>query len=320
MTSRIDAHQHFWHPARGDYRWLRADLPICRPFGPADLAPHLRNCRIDGTLLVQTAPTLGETEYLLGIADATSFVRGVVGWVDFDDPGNRSAMERLGAHPKLKGLRPMIQDLPDDRWMLRTKLRWAFDALEALNLVFDALVFPRHLDHLLHLLQRHPALVSVIDHGGKPNIRGRAFADWAAAMKRLARETSACCKLSGLATEAGSNWTVVGFAPLCRSSPRDLRSRPVDLRLGLAGGDARDGLRRLGRRGGGADRRRLGCRAGSDLRRHGCSRLWAGASVTKQGGRMTDKSGINTMKGSTYNSRSAVSSRKPTLAWREISS
>ncbi|HXZ14712.1 MAG TPA: amidohydrolase family protein [Roseiarcus sp.] len=213
MTPRIDAHQHFWHPARGDYGWLSADLPICRPFGPADLAPHLRNCRIDGTLLVQAAPTLGETEYLLGIADATSIVRGVVGWVDFDDPGNRATMERLGAHPKLKGFRPMIQDLPDDRWMLRTELRWAFDALEALDLVFDALVFPRHLDHLLHLLQRHPALVSVIDHGAKPNIHGHAFDDWAAAMTRLARETSTCCKLSGLATEAGPNWTVAELRP-----------------------------------------------------------------------------------------------------------
>ena len=58
MTLRIDAHQHFWHPARGDYGWLRADLPICRPYGPADLAPHLRNCGIDGTVLVQAAPTL----------------------------------------------------------------------------------------------------------------------------------------------------------------------------------------------------------------------------------------------------------------------
>jgi L-fuconolactonase len=94
----------------------------------------------------------------------------------------------------------MIHDLPDGRWMLRTELRWAFDALEELDLVFDALVFPRHLDHLLHLWQRYPALVSIIDHTAKPNIRGREFAVWAAAMKGLARETSACCKLSGLAT------------------------------------------------------------------------------------------------------------------------
>jgi L-fuconolactonase len=97
--------------------------------------------------------------------------------------------------------------------MLRTDLRWAFDALVALNLVFDALVFPRHLDHLLHLLQRHPALVSVIDHAAKPNIRGREFSDWAAAMKRLAPETSAYCKLSGLATEAAAKWTVTDLRP-----------------------------------------------------------------------------------------------------------
>lgn len=213
MKARIDAHQHFWNPARGDYGWLSPDLPIYRTYGPADLRPHLRKSGFDGTVLVQAAPTLHETEYLLGIADATSFVLGVVGWVDFELPGSRAQMERLGVHPKLKGLRPMIQDLPDDRWMLRTELGWAFDALEALELVFDALVFPRHLDHLLHLLQRHPALVSVIDHAAKPNIRGREFADWAAAMKGLARETSAYCKLSGLATEAGANWTVADLRP-----------------------------------------------------------------------------------------------------------
>lgn len=207
MTLRVDAHQHFWNPARGDYGWLHAGLPICRPYGPADLLPHLRACHFDGTILVQAAPTLHETEYLLGIADATPFVLGVVGWVDFERPCSRGQMERLVRHPKLRGLRPMIQDLPDDRWMLRGAIRWAFDALQELGLVFDALVFPRHLEHLLRLLRRHPALVTVIDHGAKPNIRDGAFADWAETMKRISVETSACCKLSGLATEAAADWT-----------------------------------------------------------------------------------------------------------------
>jgi L-fuconolactonase len=213
MTPRIDAHQHFWNPARGDYFWLRADMSICRSYGPFDLAPHLRNCRIDGTVLVQAAPTFNETEYLLGIADATPFVCGVVGWVDFEKRESRAAMERLAAHRKLKGLRPMIQDLPDDRWMLREDVAWAFAAMAALGLVFDALVFPRHLDHLLRLLQRYPALVSVIDHGAKPNIRDAQFAGWAAAMNRLATETTAFCKLSGLATEARAEWTVEDLRP-----------------------------------------------------------------------------------------------------------
>jgi L-fuconolactonase len=207
VTPRVDAHQHFWHPARGDYGWLHSALPICRPYGPADLLPHLRNSRFDGTVLVQAAPTVHETEYLLGIADATPFVLGVVGWVDFEKPSSRLHMERFAQHPKLRGLRPMIQDLPDDDWMLRSGIRWAFDALEELGLVFDALVFPRHLEHLLRLLRRHPALVTVIDHGAKPNIRDGAFDDWAAMMKRLAVETNASCKLSGLATEASAHWT-----------------------------------------------------------------------------------------------------------------
>lgn len=205
---RIDAHQHFWNPARGDYGWLTADLPICRPYGPADLAPRLRERGIDGTVLVQAAPTLHETEYLLGIADATPFVRGVVGWIDFEDPDQRRHLERLAAHPKFVGVRPMIQDLPDDGWMLREDISWAFGAIRRLDLVFDALVFPRHLPALTRLLDRHPDLTVVIDHAAKPAIRAGRFDEWAAHMKSLAAGTTALCKLSGLATEAGPGWSV----------------------------------------------------------------------------------------------------------------
>jgi L-fuconolactonase len=211
--TRIDAHQHFWNPARGDYGWLTADLPICRPYGPADLAPHLRECGIDGTVLVQAAPTLQETEYLLGIADATPFVRGVVGWIDFEDPAQRRHLERLAAHPKFVGVRPMIQDMPDDGWMLRDDISWAFDAVRQLDLIFDALVFPRHLPALAHLLRRHPDLTVVIDHAAKPAIGAGAFDGWAAHMASLAAGTTALCKLSGLTTEAGAGWRVETLRP-----------------------------------------------------------------------------------------------------------
>ena len=210
---RIDAHQHFWNPMRGDYGWLTADLPICRPYSPADLAPHLRECGIDGTVLVQAAPTLEETEYLLGIADATPFVRGVVGWIDFEDAAGGRHLERLAAHPKFVGVRPMIQDLPDDGWMLRDDISWAFDAIRQLDLVFDALVFPRHLPALARLLQRYPDLTVVIDHAAKPAIRAREFDGWAADMAQLAAGTAALCKLSGLTTEAGAGWSVETLRP-----------------------------------------------------------------------------------------------------------
>jgi len=211
---RIDAHQHFWDPARGDYGWLTADLPaLFKPFGPEDLAPHLAAHGISGTVLVQAAPSLAETEYLLDIASRTPFVRGVVGWIDFEQPEQRDALERLARHPLLKGLRPMIQDIADPDWMLRPALDWAFKALIAHDLAFDALVLPGHLANLRILIDRYPDLRVVIDHGAKPQIRDGAFEPWASDIARLARETGAFCKCSGLVTEARADWTPTDLSP-----------------------------------------------------------------------------------------------------------
>lgn len=202
----IDAHQHFWHPARGDYSWMAPDDPVlARPYLPADLLPLLDAAGIAGTVLVQAAPTTCETHYMLGLADASPRILGVVGWIDFERPETAETLARLAAHPKLVGIRPMIQDLPDDLWMLRADVQWAYRALVAHDLVFDALGFPRHLAPFLELFQRYPDLRAVVDHCMKPQIRDpdpAAFRHWAEGIGRIARETSAFCKLSGLVTEA----------------------------------------------------------------------------------------------------------------------
>ncbi len=214
MAPGIDSHVHLWQVARGDYGWLTPDLTaLYRDFGPDDLDPMRRKHGIDGVILVQAAATVAETEYLLGLAADTPWVRGVVGWVEFADPTAPAEMARLAANPWLKGLRPMIQDIPDDDWMLRPDLDAAFRALIDLELCFDALTFPRHLENLLVLLGRYPELRTVICHGSKPQIRDRAFAPWADDMKALARETSALCKFSGLVTEAALDWTEADLRP-----------------------------------------------------------------------------------------------------------
>jgi L-fuconolactonase len=211
---RIDAHQHFWRPARGDYGWLTPDLaPLYRDFLPADLAPLLERAAISGTVLVQAAPTEAETMFMFGLAEAHPFIEGVVGWTDFEAPDAAERIAALAAHPKLVGLRPMIQDLPDDDWMLRPELTPAFDALVVHDLVFDALVFPRHLRNLATLLARHPNLRTVVDHGAKPAIASGEIADWASGIATIARETAAFCKLSGLVTEAGEGWSVERLRP-----------------------------------------------------------------------------------------------------------
>ncbi|POF34223.1 amidohydrolase family protein [Roseibium marinum] len=217
MTSartRIDAHQHFWQIGRGDYGWLTPDLgPIYRDFLPADYQPFLEAHGVAGTILVQAAPTLAETAFMLSLAEGNPFIRGVVGWADFESPDAAGQIAVLAEHPGLVGLRPMIQDIADVTWMLCPHLTPAFEAMERHGLTFDALTLPGHLPHLRTLLGRHPGLKTVIDHGSKPDIRSGEFDVWAENMSALASQTQACCKLSGLVTEAADGWTVEDLRP-----------------------------------------------------------------------------------------------------------
>ena len=211
---KIDAHQHFWSLARGDYGWLTSDLtPIYRDFGPDDLTPILEAAGIEGTVLVQAAPTVQETEYMLSLAAKNAFIKGVVGWVDFAASNAPDQIATLATHTALVGLRPMIQDIADPLWMIGKELTPAFEALQSHDLTFDALTLPKHIGPLRQLLTRHPGMRVVIDHGSKPLIREGAMTGWAEDMSALACETDAWCKLSGLVTEAGPKWTIEDLRP-----------------------------------------------------------------------------------------------------------
>ncbi|MCG6904750.1 MAG: amidohydrolase family protein [Rhodobacter sp.] len=177
------------------------------------MAPFLARHGIGRTVLVQAADTINETEYMLGIADVTDSVGGVVGWVDFERRDDCKQLERLARHPKFKGVRPMIQDIADVDWMLRDDVQWGFQALVELDLTFDALGFPRHLKNFRTILRRYPEMRVVIDHCMKPQIRDRAFEDWAPGMTALARDTGAFLKLSGIVTEAGDGWQAEDLKP-----------------------------------------------------------------------------------------------------------
>jgi L-fuconolactonase len=211
---KIDAHQHFWAVARDDYGWLTPDLrALYRNFGPDDLRPFLRAQGIAGTVLVQAAPTTAETDYMLALSDAYAFILGVVGWVDLEAPDAATQIADRAKHPKIAGLRPMIQDIADVDWMLRRKLTPAFEAMVEHDLAFDALTLPKQLPNLLALCRRHPDLRMVIDHASKPDIAAGAFTPWAIEMASIASETTACVKLSGLVTELGPDWKIDALKP-----------------------------------------------------------------------------------------------------------
>ena len=201
----VDSHLHFWRLARGDYLWLTLEFPaLYRDFLPNDIDGTLRACGVESVVVVQAAATEAETHYLLDLARQHPVIAGVVGWTDFEaeDAPQRIAALCRAAHGRLKGLRPMVQDIPDTLWLLKPALDAAFDALIANDLSFDALVAPVHLPALTERLSRHPQLRAVLDHAGKPDIAGEGFDAWAQQITRLANQTNVLCKLSGLLSEA----------------------------------------------------------------------------------------------------------------------
>jgi L-fuconolactonase len=210
----VDAHQHFWRIARGDYGWLTPRLStLYRDFSPVDLLPIAARRGIDATILVQAAPTVAETRFLLGLAKSTPLVAGVVGWAPFAAPDASDQIASLAEDPLLVGLRPMVQDEPDDDWLAHPRLAAAFGALIDHRLVFDALVLPRHLPRLLSVLERHPELEVVVDHGAKPRIREGEIDAWRADMAIIAAHPNVTCKLSGLVTEAPANAGLATLQP-----------------------------------------------------------------------------------------------------------
>ena len=206
---RIDAHHHLWSIARGDYGWLTPDLaPIYRDFELKDLAPHLDAAGIDGTILVQAAPTEAETMFLLDIAETAEVVRGVVGWTNFDAADGEARINALAARKLLVGLRPMVQDIGDDDWLLRPALAPTLAVMARGGLVFDALVQPRHLARLHQVVERHSDLTFVLDHSGKPSLGTGEIENWQGDIALLAERPNIVCKLSGLVTEAKPDWQI----------------------------------------------------------------------------------------------------------------
>lgn len=203
---RVDAHHHVWQVARGDYGWLTPDLPIYRDFGLDDLRPLLGD--VGATVLVQAAPTEAETRFLLDTARGSAgLVRAVVGWADLAAPDAAARAGALAADPLLKGLRPMLQDIADTGWVMSGPVQPGLAAMERAGLRLDLLIQPRHLPLVPALAARYPALSLVVDHGAKPRIAEDGWQPWADDIARVARETTAFCKLSGLVTEAAPGWT-----------------------------------------------------------------------------------------------------------------
>ncbi|MEM7305579.1 MAG: amidohydrolase family protein [Planctomycetota bacterium] len=212
---RIDAHQHFWSYDPVEYAWIGAGMEsLRRDFLPDDLAPLLDQRQLDGSIAVQARQSLEETRWLLSLARESERVRGVVGWVDLRSPDVAAELDRLADEPALVGLRHVVQDEPDDEFLLRDDFQRGVAALAGRGLIYDVLIYPRQLPAAVRFVERFPDQPFVLDHLAKPLIRDGAMEPWASLVAELARSPNVSCKVSGLVTEAHWRaWTPEELVP-----------------------------------------------------------------------------------------------------------
>lgn len=211
----VDSHHHFWRYDPAEYGWISDSMrALRRDFLPADLRREIEAAGVDGVVSVQARQTVSETRALLAHARENDFIRGVVGWVPLVDPAVRATLEELAQDPCLRACRHVLQDEPDDDYMLREDFNDGVRAVTAAGLVYDILIFERHLPQTLEFVDRHPNQVFVLDHIGKPRIRDGSFGAWRAAIRDLARRPNLYCKISGMVTEADwERWSEAELAP-----------------------------------------------------------------------------------------------------------
>ena len=211
----IDAHHHFWAIGNPWCNWPTPDLEaIHRDFGADELRPLLKENCVTHTVLVQAAPDADETRQLLRIADSVRYIAGVIGWVDLEHPNEaKRQIIEFCANPCFKGVRPMLQDLGDRNWILRSEYRPILDHISRRNLTFDALIRADQLAAINQLAGEHPNLSIVIDHAAKPSIAENAFRSWADDLAKCGQRANVFCKLSGLVTEARGTDNTSDFLP-----------------------------------------------------------------------------------------------------------
>jgi len=181
---------------------------IRRDFLAEDLHEAITAAGVDGVISVQARQSLEETHWLLSIADENPFVRGVVGWVPLISERVKQDLATVGADPKLRGVRHVIQDETDEQYMAREDFNRGIALLKEFSLAFDLLIFERQLPAAIRFVDRHPEQIFVLDHLAKPKIKTGDREAWSKNIRELARRSNVYCKISGMVTEADwQNWT-----------------------------------------------------------------------------------------------------------------
>jgi L-fuconolactonase len=214
---RIDSHHHLWTYDAEEYAWIGDGMGVLkRDFSARDLAAVCAAAGVQGAVAVQARQSLEESRWLLETAESEPLVRGVVGWVPLADYQVNAVLEELSVSPWLKGVRHVVQDEPDDDFILGKEFNRGIRALRQFNLLYDILIYPKHLANSAQFVDLHPEQEFVLDHIAKPAICSTAFDRlWADNLRALAKRSNVIgCKVSGVVTEVrDADWSVDMLRP-----------------------------------------------------------------------------------------------------------
>ena len=212
---KVDSHHHFWKYDPKEYGWLDDSMKaIRRDFLPPQLKHEIDAVGIAGVVTVQVRQTVDETKWMLGLAQANAFIRGVVGWAPLTERKVADVLEPLAGNRKLKSLRHIIQGEPDENYILREDFNLGVAVLSHFHLAYDILIYERHLPQTIRFVDKHPHQIFVLDHIAKPKIKEHILSPWRENMLQLAKRENVYCKLSGMVTEADhQHWTPQDLDP-----------------------------------------------------------------------------------------------------------
>jgi L-fuconolactonase len=201
----VDAHVHLWDPERLDYPWLAGEPELRRPFGPDDL--HTDGHELTAAVFVEAGRVAdqapAEIAWVERIAARWPVLRAAVAHADLERGADVTGdLRRLAASPLVRGVRRNVQDEPDD-FAVRPGFVTGTRLLAEHGFTADICVRHRQLPAVLDLVTRVPEVTFVLDHLGKPPVRGDQPATaWRENLRRLAGAPNVVCKLSGLTSEA----------------------------------------------------------------------------------------------------------------------
>jgi len=215
----VDSHLHIWDIGPIRYPWLAGAPKINRNHlideyrracGPVQVAKMVfLQCECD------PAQFQAEADWVTEVSRADPRLRGIVPWAPLEKGDGADAdLARLASNPLIKGIRRIIQFESDPEFCLQPGFVRGVQLLPRHGLSFDICVNHRQLANTLKLVRLCPGVSFILDHIGKPDIKGKVLDPWRAELRELASHPNVWCKLSGLANEADmEKWTPADLRP-----------------------------------------------------------------------------------------------------------